>query len=83
MKRVRRVWDDLASNPQEADDLAARAELMIALRVFLEGADLIEVEARYGVARKVVADILAGRIDKLSLGTLQDLRDTISTAGGP
>jgi len=82
MKRVRRVWDDLARSAEEADDLAERADLMIALRVFLEGGHPLEVGTRYGVSSGVVSDILAGRIDQLSRRTLGDVMDAVVRAGG-
>ena len=83
MKLVRRVWDELAKSPEEADDLAERAELMITLRVFLDGVHPNEVETRYGVDPGVVSDILAGRIDLLSRRTLGDVMDAIVRAEGP
>lgn len=82
MKRVRRVWDDLASSPEEADDLAIRAELMITLSDLLEGIDPDEVAARYGVSPVTAADILEGRIDRLTRDILSAFSDTIARIHG-
>lgn len=82
MRRVRRVWDDLANSPEEANDLAARAEAIIALRLFLEGRDPLKVATRYGIETEVLSDIRLGRIDRLSRDTLKQVTDAVFAIDG-
>jgi predicted XRE-type DNA-binding protein len=80
---MKRVWDDLANSPEEADDLAERADAIITLRLFLEGRDPLEVAARYGVEPKVLSDIQLGRIDRLSRDTLKQVAAAVFAVDGP
>jgi predicted XRE-type DNA-binding protein len=66
------VFADLGFEPEEAEHLRVRAELMIALSKALEARGLTQVQAAklLGVSQPRVSDLRRGKIDRFSIDTL-------------
>jgi predicted XRE-type DNA-binding protein len=66
------VWDALEDTAAEAANMRARSELMIALRIKIEGWKVRQTEAarRLGLTQPRLNDLMRGRIDKFSLDAL-------------
>lgn len=69
------VWDALEDTPEQAANMKARADVMIAIREVVDGWETTQAEAakRLGVTQPRLNDLLRGRIDKFSLDALIDL----------
>lgn len=69
------VWDALCDTPQEAANMTARSDLLIALQREIAGWGVThELSAkRLGVTRPRVSDLLSGKINKFSLDALVNL----------
>lgn len=74
-RRFESVWDAIESDPREAANLRARAELMIALKEHLQATKLTQARAAklLGVTQPRVSDLIRGKIDLFSLETLIDM----------
>jgi predicted XRE-type DNA-binding protein len=74
------VFDALADSPAEAANLAARAELMLAIQRRVESWGLTQEEAaaRLGVTRPRLSDLMRRKLHKFSLDALVKL----ATAAG-
>lgn len=68
------IWDAIADSPAEAEDLQARAELMMAIRDRISEAGWTQSVAaeRLGWDQARVADLLQGRISRFELDELGD-----------
>jgi predicted XRE-type DNA-binding protein len=68
-QRFTSVWDAIEDTHQDAANMKARSELMLAIRDVVDGWNLTQSEAaaRIGVAQPRMNDLLRGRIDKFSL----------------
>lgn len=66
------VFRDLGFEPQEAENLRIRADLMIALTRLLERRGLTQVAAAklLRVSQPRVSDLFRGKIDRFSIDTL-------------
>jgi predicted XRE-type DNA-binding protein len=74
------AWADLGFTPAEAQDLRIRSGMIIALRKFIKEKKLTQAKAAklLGVTQPRVSDLLNGKIDLFSMGTLVKL---LSKAG--
>ncbi len=74
-QRFTSVWDAIEDTPQDAANMKARSELMLAIREIVDGWNLTQAEAaaRIGVTQPRMNDLLLGRIDKFSLDALLNL----------
>ena len=66
------VFDVVADNKEEANELQVRADLMIALRGIVEEKGWKQAEAAevFKLSQPQVGDLLQGKIDKLSIDLL-------------
>lgn len=66
------VWDAIEADPELADNLRLRSELMMALRDRIESAGLTQAEAaaHLGVTQPRISDLMRGKIEAFSLDTL-------------
>jgi predicted XRE-type DNA-binding protein len=74
-QRFDSVWDAIEASPADAAAIAARADLMMAIREVVDGWSVADVEAarRLGVTRARVNDLLRGKVDKFTLDALMKL----------
>ena len=72
------VWDAIEDTPQEAASMKARSALMIELRLVIEerGMTQNEAAALFGVTQPRISDLMRGKINLFSLGTLMDMAAT-------
>ncbi len=73
--RFTSVWDAIEDTLQDAANMKARSELMLAIRNEVDGWNLTQADAaaRIGVTQPRMNDLLRGRIDKFSLDALMNL----------
>lgn len=66
------VWDALEDTPEAAENLKARAALLLALQDYVNGLNVPAVEAarQIGLTLPRLRDLLQGRIDVFSLDAL-------------
>ena len=71
-QRFTSVWDAIEDTPQDAGNMKARSELMLAIRKVVEDWNVTQADAaaRIGVTQPRMNDLLRGRIDKFSLDAL-------------
>ena len=69
------VWEALTDTPEEAANMTARSDLLLALQRAIEGWGVTQEAAakRLGVTRPRVSDLLNGKIGKFSLDALVNL----------
>jgi predicted XRE-type DNA-binding protein len=69
------VFRDLGFDPEAAESLRIRAELMVRLRQFIAGQQLTQAAAAklFRVTQPRVSDLVRGRIDLFSIDTLIDM----------
>ena len=69
------VWDALEDTKEAAANMRVRAELMIAVRHFVEKGRLTQTEAakRLGITQPRLNDLLRGRIEKFSVDALVNM----------
>lgn len=69
------VWDAIADTPEQAANLAARAELMQKIAALLQAQGWTQAEAakRCGVAQPLIDDLLRGRVSRFSLDPLVNI----------
>jgi predicted XRE-type DNA-binding protein len=74
-QRFTSVWDAIEDTPQDAANMKARSELMLAVHEVVEGWNLTQSEAaaRVGLTQPRMNDLLRGRIDRFSLDALLNL----------
>ncbi len=72
LQKFKSVWDALEDTPQDAANMKARSELMLAVRDAIDTWSLTQAQAagRIGVTQPRLNDLLKGRIDKFSLDAL-------------
>jgi predicted XRE-type DNA-binding protein len=75
IQRFTSIWDAIEDTPQDAANMKARSELMLAIREVVDGWSLTQSDAaaRIGVTQPRMNDLLRGRIDKFSLDALLNL----------
>lgn len=73
--RFESVWDAIESDPREAANLRARADLMIALQEHVRRRSMTQAEAArlLRITQPRVSDLMRGKIDLFSVDTLVDL----------
>lgn len=66
------VWDAIESSPIEAENMKARAALMIAIQDQIEAWNVTQAAAanRLGITQPRLNDLLRGRINNFSLDAL-------------
>ncbi|HEX5721005.1 MAG TPA: helix-turn-helix transcriptional regulator, partial [Thermoanaerobaculia bacterium] len=69
------VFADLGFEPEEAEHLRIRSDLMIALRKLIQDRNLTQAEAArvFGVTQPRISNLVRGRIDLFSIDTLVDM----------
>jgi len=74
-RRFENVWDAIEGDAREAANLRARSELMIALQERLRSNKVTQARAAklLGVTQPRVSDLMRGKINLFSLGTLIDM----------
>jgi predicted XRE-type DNA-binding protein len=74
-QRFTSVWDAVEDTQQDAANMKARSELMLAIREIVDGWNLTQADAsgRIGVTQPRMNDLLRGRIDKFSLDALLNI----------
>jgi predicted XRE-type DNA-binding protein len=75
MKKHASVWDALEATPAKAASMKLRANLMDALRAYIEKNQLSQKEAAklFGVTQPRISDLIRGRIDLFALDTLVNM----------
>ena len=66
------VFRDLGFEPEEAENLRVRADLMIELSKLIEDRGLTQIKAAklFGVSQPRVSDLVRGKIERFSVDTL-------------
>ena len=74
-QRFNNVWDAIAHNPAEAENLKLRSQLMMALEQYIVREAITQEEAskRLGVSRPRVSDLVRGHIDKFTIDKLVNM----------
>ena len=69
------IWDALADTPEQAANLAARAQLMREIAALVKEAGWTQAEAarRCGVTQPRMNDLLRGRVSRFSLDALVNM----------
>lgn len=69
------VFDALADTPEQAANLTARADLILAIRERVRSWDIPQEQAakRLGLTRPRTNDLLRGKLDKFSLDALVNI----------
>ena len=67
------VFSDLGFDPEEADNLLLRAQLMSSIRGAARGLTQRDAATLFGVSQPRVNDVLRGRIRKFSLDALVNM----------
>lgn len=69
------VFDALADTPEQAANLMARADLILAIRERVRSWDIPQEQAakRLGLTRPRTNDLLRGKLDKFSLDALVNI----------
>jgi predicted XRE-type DNA-binding protein len=67
------VFADLGFNPEEADNLLLRAQLMSRIRDVAKGATQREAAALFNISQPRLNDVLRGKIDKFSIDALVNM----------
>lgn len=69
------VFADLGFEPEEAEHLRIRSDLMSALKSLIEDRNLTQAEAArvFGVTQPRISNLVRGRIDLFSIDTLVDM----------
>jgi predicted XRE-type DNA-binding protein len=69
------VWDAIADTPEEAANLRARADLILAVGTRLAGFGWSQTTAarNLGITQPRVSDLICGKVSKFSLDTLVNL----------
>ena len=70
------VFADLGFDPEEAEHLRVRSDLMIKLTKLLQARGLTQTQAAtlFGVTQPRISDLTRGKIDRFSIDTLVALR---------
>ena len=73
--RFASIWDAISETPEQAANLAMRAELMRAIASLIHEADWTQSEAaaHCGVSQPRINDLLRGRISRFSLDALVNI----------
>lgn len=69
------VFTDLGFDPEEAEHLRVRSDLMIAVRRIIEERSLTQAQAAelFGVTQPRISNLVRGKIDLFSIDTLVDM----------
>lgn len=80
--RFTRIWDAIENTPQEAASMRARSELMMNLTEIIrkQGVTQVQAAALFGVTPPRVSDLMRGKVNLFSLGTLIDMAATAGLA---
>ena len=75
IRSYRSVWDAIADSPEEAANLKLRAQLMDAIKAYLDHEGITQAEAaqRLGVPRSRVSELVNDRISKFTIDKLVDM----------
>lgn len=71
-QRYNTVWEALEDSPEQAENLKLRAELMHAIREYVDGLGVSQQEAarQLGLTQPRLSDLMRGRVDRFSLDKL-------------
>lgn len=69
------VWDALEDTPQQAASMRARAQLLMALQLWVKKAAITQAEAakRLSITQPRMSDLMRGKVDLFSLDALLDM----------
>ncbi len=69
------VWDAIEDTPQQAANMRARSELLMALQAWLKLSGKTQAEAArlFGITQPRMSDLMRGKIDVFSLDTLVNM----------
>lgn len=75
VQRFTSVWDAIADTPEEAANLRARADLILAIEAKLDefGWSQTTAAANLGLTQPRVSDLVRGKISRFSLDTLVNI----------
>ncbi|WP_455812627.1 helix-turn-helix domain-containing protein [Pseudomonas graminis] len=73
IQRFDSVWDALADTPKEAEQLKARAQLLMALQEKIDGMPLKDAAVLLGVTVSRISEIRSGKYHLFSLDKLVTL----------
>ncbi len=74
-QRFDSVWDAIEDTPQQAANMRARSELLMALQAWLKLSGKTQAEAArlFGITQPRMSDLMRGKISLFSLETLMDM----------
>ena len=74
-QRFKNVWDAIESSPEEAANMKARSDVLIAVRKTIDDWNVTQAAAakRLGISQPRLNDLMRGRINKFSLDALANL----------
>src|SRR5512139_1038754 len=69
------VFKDLGFDPEEAQNLKVRSDLMIELSRLIESRGLTQADAAklFGVTQPRISDLIRGKIDRFSIDSLVEM----------
>jgi predicted XRE-type DNA-binding protein len=75
IQRFDSVWDAIADTPEESANLAARADLLLAIETRLAELGWSQTTAAHnlGITQPRVSDLVRGKVSKFSLDTLVNI----------
>ena len=79
-QRFTSVWDAIEDTPEEAENMKLRSVLMMALKNYLNRAEMSQAQAAklFGVTQPRVSDLMRGKINLFGLDALVSM----ATAAG-
>ena len=74
-QRFQNVWEAIENSPEEAANMKARSDVLIAIRQIIAGWKVTQSAAakKLGITQPRLNDLLRSRIDKFSLDALMNL----------
>ncbi|MDE2475726.1 MAG: XRE family transcriptional regulator [Alphaproteobacteria bacterium] len=74
-RRFRNVWDAIETSPEEAANMKARSDVLIAIRQTIDDWNVTQSAAarRLGITQPRLNDLMRGRVNKFSLDALTNL----------
>ena len=74
-RRFRTVWDAIETSPEEAANMKARSDVLIAIRQTIDDWNVTQSAAarRLGITQPRLNDLMRGRVNKFSLDALTNL----------
>ena len=77
-QRFTSVWDAIEDTPQNAASMGARSGLMMSLAEVIRQQGMTQAQAAvlFGVTQPRISDLMRGKVNLFSLGTLIDMAAT-------